>query len=166
MKNTGRYLLLLGGLIAAVAMYATVVSSLPLEEEIQRGLPVQYDKNLSKEEAGQKSIARELASVLRHYENIENVSITIDAKSIQIEILVSYGKSLSPEVVQHIEKTVSDVFPEASIEYSYCDSTNVDPNFDARVALGEDVLQKIEDAGAWSVVTFDLISGDIDVRAR
>lgn len=74
--------------------------------------------SISRQEAFEKKVAEILVKVLKGYDNVEDVIISTETNHKQVIIITKASYHLTPEVKEHIEKFINDVYPESTVNYS------------------------------------------------
>lgn len=74
---------------------------------------------LSREETVESALGEALVLTIKRYENVEDAALDTGTTPPQVVVQVKPSGSLTPEAREKIGKLVSDVYPNATVEYSY-----------------------------------------------
>lgn len=73
---------------------------------------------ISKQKAYEKKVAETLVIAIKYYDNVDDVIINTETNPRQVNIITKATCFLTPEAKKHIEKLISDVYPETTVNYS------------------------------------------------
>lgn len=77
------------------------------------------NNKMLKKEAYDKKTAEILVTALNYNDNIDDVIINTETNPKQVSIITKATHFLTPEAKDHIEKLISDMYPESTVTVNY-----------------------------------------------
>lgn len=99
------------------AFLPTIALLITLIISISASMLFANNNKISKKEAYDKKLAERLVILLNYNDNIDDVIINTETNPKQVSIITKATHFLTPEAKDYIEKLISDVYPESTVNY-------------------------------------------------